>query len=673
MGKKFCTAVEFGPSERTQTKYKSETAPFIAWDSEGYTDDDGNHHMTLFGNSEDQYITGESLTWFDCIELMLNAPKGNHVIFAGTYDVIMMIKQLPYVVRQRLHDDKVVIYRGYRLHWIKRKWFHIIHRASHRSIKLYDVFTFFGTSFVKACVEYLGDDDTLRAMAETKKLRNTFTFNDPRVLPYWQQELAYLVKLMNRLRELLLEVGIVPRGWHGPGAIATALLKAHKVNEHQGDIPPVIVDIAERAYYGGRFEQYGIGRVRDVNEYDIRSAYPCFIAQLPSWNNVRWEHYEYGNAAHDCLLHPFGLYCVSWDIQQNLKSIGPLPWRDKKGNIYYPTSGSQSWYWGIEIHNLADLGHGRIHEAWIPVDLTMKGSHHTLPFKWIQQMYDDRASMKAAGNPAQLALKLGMNSIYGKLAQSVGAVQDHTSKEWKKPPFHNVLWAGWITAATRRQLFKWTYKQGAGKVIAYETDAIYTVKELPVPISTVLGGWDHTRYDEIIYVQSGVYFARTGDKWKLRSRGIELDYSPDIAQWERVLETLPEKQAELRSTRPCFITDIRSKQYGKWVIRTRTTMFGSPVLSKRMHFKESCVACSLQLGSYNTCMHNMIVPEPINDMSSCIPSTPYKFPWRTDVEYFPEFKIEAVQVVDLDNDMLDWREVTQEDWEIDQWITGKDD
>jgi len=42
------------------------------------------------------------------------------------------------------------------------------------------------------------------------------------------------------------------------------------------------------------------------------------------------------------------------------------------------------------------------------------------PFSWVTEMYDTRRDWKRRGISAQLALKLCMNSMYGKLAQRIG-------------------------------------------------------------------------------------------------------------------------------------------------------------------------------------------------------------------------------------------------------------
>lgn len=607
---------------------KAIQAPFIAWDGEGYTDNDGNHHYMLFGNSEGQKVRGESLTWKECFPLLLKAPKdANHIIYGGDYDVIMMIKPMPKNVRQRLHDGEIVWYKGYRLRWLRRKWFDI--SMGKRSVRLYDVISFFQTSFVKACRSYLGESDALDRMHEMKLQRDSFIAGDDKVIEYWLSELDYLVRLMTELRNLLLTVDIRPKGWFGPGAIANAILKREGVKEHFGNIDAEVIERAERAYYGGRFEQFKVGRVTNAYEYDIRSAYPDAIRRLPSLKDCvfhRWNREDE--------IHPFGLYSVTWNLTRTNGKIGPLPYRSTKGNIYFPMHCDQpSWYWGIEIGNLYSYpsNEWKVHEGWVP---KFAGGDRPVerPFTFVESMYNERKRMKAEGIAAERALKLGLNSLYGKLAQSKGAV--YTDEGWKLPTYHNALYAGWITAATRARLFA-TANERSGAIVAMETDAIFTSKPLDLDIGTDLGQWEVTEIPDLLYIDSGVYYLLTDNGgWQIKSRGVEVDRMLKVDYWKGVFDKLPYETVEITVGTRRFVTDLKSKEYGNWRDYKRTTVLPRKA-GKRVHIPKFCLLCrdakynpeSRQ--SYLDWAHILVVP-PCG--SKKFASTPYAFPWRETYE-----------------------------------------
>src|SRR5690606_12960194 len=92
----------------------------------------------------------------------------------------------------------------------------------------------------------------------------------------------------------------------------------------------------------------------------------------------------------------------------------------------------EGWYWSPEA-NLAQYlgGYAEILEGW---EFESDG---TTPFEWVGDVYQTRAQWKQEGNPSQIALKLLMNSMYGKFAQRVGF------KGSSSPTWHQLEWAGW--------------------------------------------------------------------------------------------------------------------------------------------------------------------------------------------------------------------------------------
>lgn len=617
------------PSNPLRRKHRPKLAdaPFLAWDGEGYTDDNGKHHYMLWG-CKTEHVRSSQLDWQDCFPLLLKHPNEINIIYGGDYDIVKMIQSMPLERRHRIMHGKWTRYGGYNIQWIRRKMLRIKDINTGQTATLYDVLPFFQTTFVEACREYLGDDETLREMHKMKLQRDKFALDDPAVLGYWRSELEYLEELMTLFRELLADVDLVPsRGWYGPGAIANRVMRTHEMRRFYGGVPEHITDLAERAYYGGRFEQFKIGRFEHAYEYDIRSAYPSAIAKLPDFSNVQWEHKQ------DCSeasIMPFGLYCVSWKIRGTGRSVGPFPWRAKDGAIYFPLVGTESWYWGIEL--LAAMKTYSkwitIHEAWIP----KLGNRQ--PFPWVPEMYDQRAHMKASGNPAEKGLKLALNSLYGKVAQSIGAIEHEG--QWRKPTWHHALWAGWITAYTRAMIMKAIGEQ-SGSLIAIETDAVFVSRKLDLDIGFGLGQWERTDLDSILYVRSGIYHAiLDGGLKKLKSRGIESSYVYDENYWLDVFKKLPHETVTITTRTRRFGTDLRQPwRFGNWYEQQLSITLPN-TFSKRVHMAKRCLGCRADK-SYADMPHDLIAPQPFID-SDIEPSTPYKFPWRQDVKYdWPEY------------------------------------
>lgn len=618
-----------------------ETREFVAWDGEGYTDDNGEHHYYLFGASTGDIVGAKSLGTADCLELLLMVerakPEAYHVIFAGNYDVNMILKDVSLEALQSLKATGICKWKGYRLEYRKGKMFRVSRNGE--SITLFDVFTFFQTSFVKAIAEYLGDayPELITIIEQGKQARGTFTYDDsPDVKRYMEAELSMLVKLCNRLRELLIRAGIVITKWHGPGAVANTILKAKSIR--RTELPNPVKLCGQHAYSGGRFEQFRIGRASgQVYQYDIRSAYPAAIAELPQLGGD-WVHERT-----PLRILNYSLYHVVWNIPDVPPWFPyPFPWRRRNGAIYYPHQGA-TWIWGCELNALPDWvrRYVRVIEGWVYED------NGTRPFGWISEMYERRAEWKRQGEPAQLALKLGMNSIYGKLAQQIG--WRITKGELKLPPNHQLEHAGFVTAFARSKLYP-AMIQAEDGLIACETDAVYSSRQLKLDIGPGLGQWEEEQYEDIVYVQSGVYWALSNGKWKTRSRGFgRTDVSvSDVLSWFGNIRDI----GDAASIPALSVNQTRFKTLGvaigkpvwrRWVTETRELHAGLPG-GKREHFQcRLCGTASLADG-----LHDMQVAQGV-DFSQF--STAYPLLWKDapleSMEEYERFRDEGVELWEL--------------------------
>lgn len=584
---------------------------FIAWDGEGHTDSDGAHHYMLFGASTGDSVSGYSLSTVECFELMLRVERENphayHVIFAGNYDVNMMLRDVDDRALTMLKKTGNAMWNGYRMEYRRSKWFRL--GKGETTITLYDVFTFFACSFVKALEAYIGTDDSDVARIRTGKLRRAdFGPQDiEEVRAYWNSELRYLVRLANTLRAYLRKAGITIHRWHGPGAVASTILKS-KGFRHR-DQPESVARAAQYAYAGGRFEQFKIGRyLGPVYQYDIRSAYPYAISKLPSLHNT-WVDTK--------RVSEFGLYEIrTRNAGANSVPIGPLHWRHRSGAIFYPPEVTGT-YWGIEIPHGATIHRG--------MALATAGGNHR-PFGWIADYYYQRAEWKRNGEPAQLALKLAMNSIYGKLAQQIGWRIDDAGN-LIIPTYHQLEYAGFITATTRRML-RDAMMLSPDNIIACETDAVFSTVPLPLNVGEGLGQWELTVYDGIMYVQSGVYWALKDGEWKARSRGFGRgDIHPsDVEEWLKRIGSATQAYYvnPLRVTQRRFKTigtSIGKPNWRRWVEETRELHAGTPG-GKREHHEAHCPQCP---GSLYDGLHTMTVALGV-DFS--VPSTPYPLQWK---------------------------------------------
>ncbi|MBX5459202.1 MAG: hypothetical protein IRZ31_20100 [Thermogemmatispora sp.] len=399
-------------------------------------------------------------------------------------------------------------------------------------LTVWDCFGFFQTSFVQAIRDWLADslDQNGRLhlpdgmiidmghMAAMKTARHSFRTDErEQIIRYCLDECRVLVALMNRLRSLLTSVGIHLQRWDGAGAIAAALLRQHRVKEaldRRTGLPVALRQAVRSAYAGGRIELLQCGtRLGPVYNYDLRSAYPSIMPELPRLADGVWRYHR-GPLSPSSLaqLSAFSIYHVRWDLagpsqgshatRRPAARAYPFFWRAPDGSIYFPPRG-EGWHWSPEVlsaFRALDTGTLtgciEILEAW-----EFRPGSAIRPFEWVRDLFDLRQQWKREGRPEERVLKLGLNSLYGKLAQAKGGTAD------EPPTWHSLEWAGYITSRVRAKIFDAMMLRPEALIMTC-TDGLYSTEPLPgMDIGPQLGQWeDNGQFTGIIAVQAGVYW-----------------------------------------------------------------------------------------------------------------------------------------------------------------------
>lgn len=635
-----------GKRERPDKDYGAR--PFVAWDGEGWTSAFANkHHYTLFGASTGFYVQDLDLSTKICLDTMLQVsednPKAIHVAFAFGYDANMILRDLPVGKLRRLRATNSVVWEGYRIEHLPGKWFQVsAERDSGRvSCRIQDLFSFFGTSFVKALTGWLvGTGEQISSIAEGKEARDSFRPEDVEefVKPYWRMELALLVELADALRDVLAGADIHPKGWYGPGTVATCLYKARGTEAHMDrDLPREIIDAATAAYAGGRFEGFRAGLFEGpVYSADINSAYPHAMSLLPSLQNGRWRYVSDMETLRKVPVR-LGLFYVRFTAtrEQNMWAVSggePLPkfHRLAHGGVAWPSM-SEGWVHAPEARMMVEMYPEQVEfvEGWLYED------DGTYPFAWVSEMYDQRLAWKQAGNPAERALKLGLNSLYGKLAQRIG--WDEVNR--LPPRWHQLEWAGHITSFARASLHRAAADvAGEGGLIAVETDGVYSTTpftELPGGSGDALGQWKVEEYTGILFLQSGVYWLRDSNgKWlPPKSRGIpqaRLDFGEACRYLERGLSVSAKHTSFIGYG--AALHRNRMDLWRTWVESDKSFAFGGD--GKRVHNPMVCEACQQQPGfdwqtgpaagtSYLKGGLHVLGPMPVSDPVSASKALPW--------------------------------------------------
>ena len=618
-------------SWQTDAQYLSR--PFVAWDGEGVTRADGSHDYVMLAvkaqsmeprewGSVARMVPGPTgysydphgLSTVQCFDMILdfaaNVPGAIHVIYGGGYDFNMMMRDIPREDVEKIYRQKYHTWNGYRIGWRPGKSFYVARLDEHGrrefGVTIYDVVSFFQCPFVKACDDYLGDKFTNRDMiVANKAARGSFTDEDTETVRiYNDAELDNLLALVTELRLRLNRARLRPSRWDGPGAVAAALLKRERVKDGQSQTPDKVRRAARFAYAGGRFEVLKFGRyIGKVYEYDVNSAYPSALRKVPNLNGGTWTHRN-GDPGHV----EYALYRIEWH-NAALDVPGPLFVRAPNGTISYPTQG-EGWYWTPEydVALVYAARHGltlTVHEAYVFNDLAGER-----PFAFIDKLYTLRKKLKAAGDGAHVALKLGLNSLYGKLAQQIGA-ELRRDGTWKIPPFHQIEWAGYTTSYCRARVLM-AVMDNLDSVIAFETDAVFTTVPLDVPVSGDLGDFELTEFDSLTYTQSGFYYATKSDGTEVaRTRGVDRGYlTRESVEAALAAPAARDRQVSAPLTR--FIgagiaLAQRWELWRRWETMTKT--LSMEPTGKRVHAQCWCMTVSgLDRTKFPDGLHNTMCP-----------------------------------------------------------------
>jgi len=595
------------------------TRRFIAWDGEGVSPEKNKpQHYVLFGASTGERITNTRLTTEEClafiIEIGKKYPNAWHVAFAFDYDVNMILRSIGRFAFDRLRksDRNSIRWGRYRIQHIPGKWFRVTEYSEDYdfetkhgesfTVTINDLFGYFQTSFVKSVRKWIDNDHPMLsnfAEVEVGKIhRPDFTYAEiAMITSYWEVEISVLQLLAESLRERLYSVGLNITKWYGPGAIASFVYNKQGIADHKSVTPETVYDAARYAYAGGRFEIFKLGRfVGPVWGMDINSAYPFAIANLPSLQGGTWEFVEEYDPE---------LYFAVWRIRyyknqsfygmRDFRTPGPVFFRDPRGSVSFPWN-IDGWYWAPEITVMHERGFQDFEclGGWVYRE------NGERPFAFVNDMFDQRRTMKENRNAAEKALKLALNSLYGKMAQRAG---------WKAtggpPVWHQLEWAGWVTSVCRAMIYEMMWKLGPNRIIGVETDGIYTTRnpaDIGVTNSPLLGQWEVTEYDEIMYLQSGMYAKRIGDDWESKYRGLDSDtLSPEsIGHYLQELGPLERGghwPTFSRGTTTRFIgypSALKSTapfEVNHAVWRTQTPIINPAVSGKRSHSPVMCRAC----------------------------------------------------------------------------------
>jgi hypothetical protein len=412
-----------------------------------------------------------------------------------------------------------------------------------------DAGPFFQQSFMKTLDPAKWIDDPPCTQAEydsimTGKARRAVAVLDNDMRRYNRLENEIMSRVMDRLNAAFadMDIRLKRSQWFGPGQVAQALLRLYDAPKGQ-DLARTIPDGALghiiESYFAGWFEITVHGHILGTTwEYDINSAYPYQCTTLPCLGvrddqdftpHGQWSHQERMRKRVPLPALPEGKYrMVHAYAEGSNPYIGAMLHREWASNTLLRPQITSGWYWQRELEAAKRAG---------LIDAITVDEWHDLepcrdclpPLRKLSNLYLKRQAV-GKDTARGKAYKLGFNSPYGKLAQSIG-----------EPVFSNPVWASLITSGCRTQILDAiaTHPEGVSAVVMVATDAVYFRSQHPnLVISKSLGDWGVEQKCNLTLFKPGTYWddktrehIRNGDAPIFKSRGVSAkDFGDSIGQ-----------------------------------------------------------------------------------------------------------------------------------------------
>lgn len=501
----------------------------VAIDGEGVTLPDGRHIYVYMAAADGERDLGDianptGLSSKQIFDFLCSLPQDRLKVGYGLgYDKTLWIRDLPddmIWILARPELRQTVKKNGkpgqpHALEWDEYK-INLVHkrftiRKGKRACTVWDFLGFFQRTFVKSLSDWeIGSKEELARIQDMKDQRGNFSaLTAEQVQAYCRSECRLMAQLADKLIQSHRDANLTLRSYYGAGSTASVLLDRYHAREEIVQTPEAMADPVQRAFFGGRFEISRIGPVKGViHQYDIASAYPYAMSQLPCFRCGKWELQKRPSArvleiSRAALVHynlsqdstPTHSVSSAYGVElASPKPWAPLPFRRSDGNIVFPQTG-KGWVWKDEYLSAQRFSaNTSCTEAWI----YQTDCGCPPPFAGFVEEFARRIEWGKSGKGQ--VMKLGLNSCYGKRAQRTGA-----------RTYRCMVSAGNITSITRARLLDAIQScPDRSQILSVATDGLLSLAPLPLEATEkVFGGWEYST------MSKGVFMLRPGFEFSL--------------------------------------------------------------------------------------------------------------------------------------------------------------
>lgn len=476
-------------------------------------------NIFLISDHDGNYLDYPNITFENVVKFLLHY-EGKWIFFYNLgYDAECILKLLPEKIlgSYKWKKELKFEYKGYKICYFDRKKLTI--SKGHHSVNCYDIAQYYENKpLLDAYSENVKKplDPQCLKMKEKRGIFSLYYYSRHKneVRKYCIDDCILTKELAENWIKTFYEVfRFYPANWISSGYLAEKVLINNGINIPLfNETPYEVQELARQSFYGGRFELVVRGHIGECYLYDINSAYPFALTTIPDITNGKWISSKKINPK-----AKLGFFYILAKVSDSVK-IAPFPFIKKNRTICYP-SGKFKTYVTLDELN-AVTGDPRTKYTVLESYQFIPNKNCGYPFKkFIEEQYNRRMKLRKNSNPLERAIKIILNSIYGKTAQKTNRTMGN---------LFNPVIASCITGFARSQLYKFMRENNLeNDVVAFATDSIAVRRKLPISDKNETLGemkLDKTGFDAY-FLSNGFY---KFDEWKKRGIGYDHEKKQEI-------------------------------------------------------------------------------------------------------------------------------------------------
>lgn len=354
-------------------------------------------------------------------------------------------------------------------------------------IDFVDSYLWFATSLAQAARMHFPDIPKL-PMPKGLGVKK-FTKKDKYFVDYAMQDSIIAAKLGRMIDDMHIALEIRPQ--ISLAGMSSTVFLSHFLKHEIVPVPTKYVRGAVCAYHGGKnnvITNAAPAWHMNINSYDVSSAYPFSMAQLPGYSDMSNYNNFKGNARTKSVPSD-GVYLISGKVSD-------CEWPSLFHHNFKPVKGEsvdRLWVNGYELNEALRTGEVKLS--------SIKGIYYDAPDsedrplkRFVEHFYN--AKENSSDPVERFRNKIVLNSLYGKFIQTkeilVEDKDGNSIREKVAAGLFQPLIAGSITGHTRSMMH---YIEHELEAIHTATDGVYSYKKLPKNLKLPKKGLGSLQYE----------------------------------------------------------------------------------------------------------------------------------------------------------------------------------